>query len=352
MVQMYNFFLKFLHVFGKSCTFAAVSLSLVLVSFAKRGIVPHAVRTIPCTFGSETPNRNSWGTFPFLITKNKRTMRKCVFFMLTAMAVVLSACSNDASDVETEQEMVDVAVRLGGFTLATDEVTRATVGDYATHLEVWITDGTTTTDYHQVSTDTGFGSLSLTLNRSKTYTLYAVAHRAAGAATLSDGVIACPDDKVTHSFYVSQQFTPSTTANLNLTMNRIVSQFQFATTDQVPEWCKTMRFTIYNIFDRWNVSTGGTHSLDRVSIFQNFTAKPDGTVTFNIYAIVTNESTDHDILVEALDANGDVRESHLFEDVPLQINRRTIATGAFFTDVNVSGLMLATDWDSEEEYQF
>ena len=278
-------------------------------------------------------------------------MRKTILF--AALAAVMCACSNDEQSLESD-ELVDVSIGFSGFTYQQVAMTRTDgqVSDICTHLDIWLSDGTTTTAYNQATGDDGFGSLSVTLSLAKTYTIYAVAHKANGPATLSDGVISFVDDKVTHSFFVKQTFIPTKGMNLNLTMQRIVAQFQFTTADAVPDWCKTMRFTISNVYDRWNVNTGGTHQLDRVSTFQNFSTKADGTVTFNIYAIVTNESTNHDILVEGLNADGEVKEYHQFEDVPLRNNYRTIATGNFFTDAASSFSFLAEEWGSDIEYNF
>lgn len=231
-------------------------------------------------------------------------------------------------------------------------MTRGDISDAASRLDMWLTDGTTTTEIHQASTDAGFGTASVTLNKTKTYTLYAMAHKGASAATLTDGVISFPEDKVKDSFWYTTSFSPATTATINATLNRIVGQLQFITTDQVPEWCKTMRFTIHDVCDRWDVSTGGTHQLDRVSTFQNFSTRDDGTVTFNIYAIVTSESTTHDILVEAIDANGDVQESHTFTAVPLQSNHRTVASGVFFSDAASAFSFSTQDWSDDITYSF
>mgnify|MGYP006945367950 CR=1 FL=1 len=52
---------------------------------------------------------------------------------------------------------------------------------------------------------------------------------------------------------------------LNIVMNRIVSLFRLETTDAIPTTAKKMRITQYSVYDRWNVSTGATHQLDRVS---------------------------------------------------------------------------------------
>lgn len=272
---------------------------------------------------------------------------------LLAIAFVMAACGGDEEVSNNQQQPTEwdtVTIRFSPYQVS--EMTRAAISEYCTHLDVWITDGETTQDFHQATGDDGFGSLSMTLNLTKSYTLYAVAHKANGPATLSNGVIAFPDDKVTHSFFVSRQFTPTKGMSLELMMNRIVAQFSFTTTDQVPDWCKTMRFTISNVYDRWNVSTGGTHQLDRVSTFNNFTTKNDGTVTFNIYAIVTDASTNHTILVEGLNADGDVQETHTLNNVPLQINHRTVATGVFFSDAASSFSFQAQDWGADIDFGF
>ena len=164
-------------------------------------------------------------------------------------------------------------------------------------------------------------------------------------------MISFPDDKVKDSFWYTTSFSPATTTTVDATLNRIVAQFQFTTADAVPDWCKTMRFTIHDVYDRWSVTDGATHQLDRVSTFQNFSTKADGTVTFTIYAIVSDAST-HDILVEALDANGDVCESHTFADVPLQVNHRTVASGTFFSNAASAFSFSTQDWSDDIAYSF
>ena len=280
---------------------------------------------------------------------------KKVLLLLVAVSM-LAACEKESSNQQSvTDETTTVTIGFSGFQIEQTAMSRAatSVTDYTTHLDIWIYEsGNEFASFHQATGDEGFGSLSVTLSLAKTYTLYAVAHKANGAATLTDGVISFPEDKVTHSFFVSNEFTPTKNMSLNLTMNRIVSMFQFVTTDEVPDWCKTMRFTLNNVYDQWNVSTGGTHQLNRVSTFQNFTKQNDGTVIFNIYAIVANTSTNHDILIEGLNEDGDVLEYHTLKDVPLRNGYKTVATGAFFTDAASSFSFKAEDWPANIDYDF
>ena len=287
-------------------------------------------------------------------------MKKCVIALLAAM--VLTACEKSSEEnvangsaVDNQAEVTltfspyDMSPMGSGADSRQKAPRRAavSVADVVTHLDVWITDGTTTTDLHQTSADADFGSLSVTLNKTKTYTLYAVGHRAEGA-TLSDGVISFTDDKVTHSMFYTTTFSPATTTSLSCLMNRIVADFRLEITDDFPDAVKKLRFTISDVYDRWNVSTGATHQLNRVS-----TINCNGTsAIFNVYAIVTDAQTTHDILVEALDENDDVVQSRTFADVPLRNDYKTNYRGTFFIDTPVTSGFTVDDWNEYDTVEF
>ena len=276
-------------------------------------------------------------------------MKKCVIALLAAM--VLTACEKSSEECVANGSTVDnqaeVTLTFSPYEMAAMTRAATSIASVVTHLDVWITDGTTTQDIHQTSSDAGFGSLSVTLDKTKTYTLYAVGHRADGA-TLSDGVISFTDDKVTHSMWYTTTFSPATTTSLSCLMTRIVADFRLEITDDIPAACKSFRFTVNGIFDRWNVSTGGTHQLDRVS-----TISYGGTSSiFNVYAIVTDASTTHDIMVEALDANSDVLQTRTFTNVPLRNGYKTTYRGTFFIDTPVTSGFTVDDWNEYDAVDF
>ena len=131
-------------------------------------------------------------------------------------------------------------------------------------------------------------------------------------------------------------------------MTRIVADFRLEITDNIPAECKSLRFTINNVFDRWNVSTGGTHGLDRVS-----TINYGGTsAIFNVYAIVTDAQTTHDITVTALDENGQELQTQTFNDVPLRNGYKTSYRGTFFTDAPTSAAFTVDDWNEYDVVTF
>ena len=271
--------------------------------------------------------------------------RKFVFF-IAAMAAVCVGCSSE-KDERQVSEPTNVTLTFSPYEVTAMTRTATIIATLVTHLDVWITDGTTVTDLHQTSGDSGFGSLSVTLDKTKTYTLYAVGHKADGA-TLNDGVISFTDDKITHSMYYSNTFSPATTTSLSCEMQRIVGCFRLEITDEIPAAVKKLRFTVSEVFDRWSVTDGGTHQLDRTSIITY-----NGTsAVFNIYAIVTDAQTTHTVTVTALDENDQEVQTRTFADVPLRNGYKTNYRGQFFTNASFTSSFTINDWNEYDTVNF
>ena len=275
---------------------------------------------------------------------------------LMMMAMLAVGCSQESEPVKSEPTQVTLtfspyevtAMQAPNGGTAWNTTRAATsISTIVTHLDVWITDGTTTTDLHQTTSDANFGTITATLDKTKTYTLYAVGHKADGA-TLSDGVISFTDDKVTHSMFYTTTFSPATTTSLSCLMTRIVADFRLEITDDIPTSAVKFRFTIASVFDRWNVTTGATHGIDRVS-----TINYGGTSSiFNIYAITTDAQTLHTVTVEALDENDQEVQTRTFADVPLRNGYKTNYRGTFFIDSQFTSSFTVDDWNEYETVDF
>ena len=275
------------------------------------------------------------------------------FFVMAAVAAAVCACSNnEASEFTNNEEQTEVTLTFSPYEVTAMTRASVSIADVVSKLDVWIYEsGSEVTVIHQSSGDEGFGTVTATLDKTKTYTLYAVAHKAE-SATLADGVITFADDKVTHAMYYSTTFSPATTTSLSCMMNRIVADFRLEITDDVPAECKKIRFTISDVFDRWNVTSGGTHELDRVS-----TINYGGTsAIFNVYAITTDAQTLHTVTVEALDNDGNLlvpAQGKVFTDVPLRNGYKTTYRGAVFTKQQVaSAFTVENDWQEYDVVDF
>jgi len=287
------------------------------------------------------------------------------FYALAVMALAaLTACTNDGAGEVLNNETAEVrmtfspydvepmtrANNASGLTRA-DGVTRAAVADYATRLDVWIYDGNTEVQaVHQESTDEDFASLSVRLEKSKTYTVYAVAHKAAGVATLSDGVVSWPDDKVTHSFFYSQTFSPATTTTLSCLMERMVGNFRLEITDAVPADVVRLTIDMGESPTRWDVGGFGVNAVSRVS---SIPLTAGSTPTASVFIIADgDEAESYDITVTAYDGEDAVVQQRVFEDVPIRAGYRSTYRGAFFTSGVVTMTFTTNDWMDYETVDF
>ena len=287
------------------------------------------------------------------------------FYALAVMALTaLTACTNDGVGEVINHETAEVRMTFTPYEMEpmtransasgltrTDGVTRAAVADYATRLDVWIYDGDTEVQaVHQQSTDEGFASLSVRLEKAKTYTVYACAHKAVGAATLSNGVVSWPDDKVTHSFFYSQTFSPATTTTLSCLMERIVGNFRLEITDAVPEGVARMTVDIGVSPTRWNVGGFGENAVSRMS---SFTPAVGSSSILSVFIIADGDEAElHDITVTAYDGEDAVVQQRVFEDVPIRAGYRSTYRGEFFTEAIFSMSFTVSDWMDYETVDF
>lgn len=271
------------------------------------------------------------------------------FYALAVVAVAaLTACTNDGAGEVLNNETAEVRMTFSPYEV--EPMMRAAVAEYATRLDVWIYDGDTEVQaVHQQSTDEGFASLSVRLEKSKTYTVYACAHKAGGAATLSNGVVAWPDDKVTHSFFYSQSFSPATTTTLNCMMERIVGNFRLEITDAVPADVVRLTVDMGVTPTRWNVAGYGENAVSRVS---SFTPAVGASPTLSVFLLAGSDEEKRDMTVTAYDATDAVVQQRVFSDVPIRAGYRSTYRGAFFTEADEVMTFTVNDWVDYETVEF
>ena len=271
------------------------------------------------------------------------------FYALAVVAIAaLVACTNDGASEVMNDETAEVRMTFSPYDV--EPMMRAAVSDYATRLDVWLYEGGSEVQaVHQQSMDEGFASLSVRLDKSKTYTVYAVAHKAAGVATLSNGVVSWSDDKVTHSFFYSQSFSPATTTTLNCLMERIVGNFRLEITDAVPEGVARMTVDVGVSPTRWNVAGFGENAVSRVS---SFTPAVGSSPTLSVFLLAGDDEEKRDITVTAYDGTDAVVQQRVFTDVPIRAGYRSTYRGEFFTGAMASMSFTVSDWMDYETVEF
>lgn len=271
-------------------------------------------------------------------------MKKTILMAAMAAAVMTTtACSGDgAGEYETPQSQPQpTQVTLTFSPYRMEAMTRAatSIADVVTRLDVWIIQGgQEVAAVHQSASDAGFGSIAVTLDKTKTYTLYAVGHKASAACTLADGLITFGGDgKMAQAMWHTSTFSPADGTSLSCEMTRIVGMFRMETTDAVPDDVTTMEITIAGGLSQWNVAGYGATPADCTTTFSGFTRNNDGTASFSASAISTADApTSHTVTVTAKTADGTVKQQRTFADVPLRNGYKTTFRGEFFTNRNTS----------------
>lgn len=268
----------------------------------------------------------------------------CVFFCASCTSdepesAIINGNMNSDS---TEMESVTIC-----FSQQYDirPMTRAAISDAASRLDVWIYEGDTElTAVHQSSSDIGFGSVQMSLNKTKTYTIYAFAHKATGACTLTDGIIAFPEDKPKECFFYTTTFSPATVTAINAEMQRVCGRFTMSTTDAIPGNVDHVQFVIRNTALRYGVDGTFSNITDRTVDFPNITRKADGTCSFSFNILASDAVADFEITATAYAADNSIIETKTFTDVPIRNNYRTTYSGYFFTTEGMTMTFTVDDW--------
>ena len=311
--------------------------------------------------------------FQMALTRaDKRVVKVLVCVIMLSLAVACLASCSRGEGLEEEEHAVGIRVKDGGamedtvvtihftrfemeaMTRTPGATTRAAVSETANYLDVWIYEGTEEiAAVHQASTDTGFGTVSVRLDKAKTYTLYATAHKGDGAATLSEGIISWPNDKIRDTFYASTTFSPADGLTVSVELARIVAQVKLTTTDAVPDDAAKLTITIGGVHDRWSIADGASHALDRSTSYSPIGTASDGTASFTTHVIATSAQTLHTVTITAYDASDQPILSRTLSDVPLRNGYRTQYQGELFTSkVLTMSFSTAADWTEYDIVSF
>lgn len=234
--------------------------------------------------------------------------------------------------------------------------TRGDISSSANRLDVWLIQGTDTTEVHQTSEDADFGKVTLTVNKQKEYTLKAVGHKCSAESVMKAGVVSFPAGEIKHTIYGQHTFKPDTlSGTIDMEMTRIVGMFKIDITDSIPSKVQTMQFKIKNSPQKFNTADStGTSKADRTAVFQNLSRRTDGGAAFTIYVLPDDLKAKHnyDIEVKALKQNGDVVEERIFDSVDIRANYKTQYSGQLFVTKGATFTFSIGDWNEYTPVNF
>jgi hypothetical protein len=147
------------------------------------------------------------------------------------------------------------------------------------------------------------------------------------------------------TFCASQSVTVTAAgADASVTMNRIITQLNIISTDQISSGVAKIR-TTYGGGSKSFDPTSGLATDDNGFSLTNNPAVQDGHLGICNFAFLATDEETMTITIEALDADNHVLFTKSVPGVPLKRNRKTTLTGAIFTaSASSAAFQVETAW--------
>lgn len=259
--------------------------------------------------------------------------------MAIAAALMLLSCESEHEEstdvkavVPTPKDTMEnyMTINLNMGTITQRAMTRATLTELNL-TDLWIfdyVDGQLVTDFHQSSSETGFGSPSIDLEYGS-HTLYFVASRGADPS-VSGQVITWSSVRDTFWASLSLDVEPMTATSQSVALSRVVARLRIAVTDAVPTGAAKLNVTPSQWYLGLDYTTGEPSSPSSPALGVSIPSSYVGTTSLNasFYTISSTALWQTDVAVAITSANDAVLGSVLLPDVPFQRNHVTNYQGS------------------------
>lgn len=291
-------------------------------------------------------------------------MKKIILWASLCLFAV--SCSNETIESDNgvtnaEKVLAPVTVRVNGFSVTQEEMasggTTRAAQTAASYTDVGAIDlafysgGTEVYKHTQLRKDnttyTTFGEFSCNLPIG-TYTMVAIARGYFDGDVLtmtSPTAAGYTSERPRETFCASQSVTVTAAgADASVTMNRIITQLNIISTDQISSGVAKIR-TTYGGGSKSFDPTSGLATDDNGFSLTNNPAVQDGHLGICNFAFLATDEETMTITIEALDADNHVLFTKSVPGVPLKRNRQTTLTGAIFTaSASSAAFQVETAW--------
>ena len=287
-------------------------------------------------------------------------------FLWASLCLFAVSCSNETIESDNgvtnaEKVLAPVTVRVNGFSVTQEEMasggTTRAAQTAASYTDVKAIDlafysgGTEVYKHTQLRGDnttyTTFGEFSCNLPIG-TYTMVAIARGYFDGDVLtmtSPTAAGYTSERPRETFCASQSVTVTAAgADASVTMNRIITQLNIISTDQISSGVAKIR-TTYGGGSKSFDPTSGLATDDNGFSLTNSPTVQDGHLGICNFAFLATDEETMTITIEALDADNHVLFTKSVPGVPLKRNRQTTLTGAIFTaSASSAAFQVETAW--------
>ena len=276
-------------------------------------------------------------------------MKKNLLLFLLLLPVLFLSCKKDNSQANVTVNVVNIDA------IDADKATPSSVADVKSITVVFFKHSDHSIQWQSVQRRQDFADSVALANNFGTfnvqlpvgaYDLVVLGYGDTIPATVSSFTsIQMANSRMTFLALQTVNISNASHGTINVELSRISTQLRFVTTDTVPSGVNTVRITLSGGGKDLNPSTGLANT--NTGIVSNVTGFP-GRVGQRpqIYCntlLCADEQT-MDVVVEVLDANGQVLIAHNLTDVPFKRNRRTVLTGTLYHHTPGTGITVNTDW--------
>lgn len=301
-----------------------------------------------------------------IMDKSIKTKQNKIFIMRKMLSVVwsimLALCmaSCDAVDfnvadevekVQTAAKTKNVKFKIGGLVVSNEDfddapMSRASLAD-ANITDLWVIDDGQVL-CHQLSTDSDFGTPNIAMTYGR-HNLAFVATRGEGVS-IKDGDVTMDKVKDTFCKYVTLDVS-ATTLQQSVTLERSVCGLRLTVLDTSTLPVASVRVTYSSYYGGFHTPYFEGVKTDNVAKSVTTPAgsflNPNLKIMFYSFSAVLGDEWETDIIIDFLDAGGNVLISHSLTDVPMLANRVTNIQGNFFGNSLSGAVKVNADWSAD-----
>ena len=299
--------------------------------------------------------------------------------MLSLAMLTMTSCENSSEELGNEAKKETLlSIRVSRFdVIPFDTRAEQQISDYCKRLHFVVFQGTKEVKrINQSSTDTNFGSVSMTLTEGS-YQIVVIAHSSSADPSISNSQVTFATGKMSDVFYYSKDIAiAGEEQNIDMELARATSMFRFKTKDNVPTDCKLVDILLEKTSCILDLSTGLGGTSNNNTYTHEFVEDEIGKpFQMEVYCLLNEVSRTITVTVTARKLDGtSILKSKEFKNVPMEKNKITQYSGYFFGDAPSGGddnsggdtsggntpedgtqafkVTISSDWAGTNEYTF
>ena len=276
-------------------------------------------------------------------------MKKLLFTL--AAIIMLTACDKYSEDYrEGTKFKTFTFAATGDFTFSGFTRGDLTESDN-TMTDLWVFDcveGECVQSIHQVNTDDEWGRPQMNLAYGE-HQLFFVASRGVNP-TVDESASTIVWDNVRDTFWkgLDLEVTSTSSGNVSVTLERVVTNLKIAVLDRVPTWLASISITPETWYYGINYANGSPVNAkmnqEKVISVPSSYIGTAGNLTTSIFSFSGADEWTTDVELSAKDGSGNVISSVLIENAPFRRNRITQYSGNLFNLSSTFALSVDDGW--------